>query len=208
MRNVNPGKASLIPGITLAISDMCFTSETQSMGKLIRRERLSGILKSHTSDEKCKVVKSKYISGNYTHYPGQILHSLMISKEFSRLIKFGLVGGLGVGINMGVFYLLTDKLGLYYLLSSVISWETTIISMFAMHELWTFRDLRTDGKNNLLKRFLKFNSIRLTNPVIILAILFCLTELAGMNHLISNLIAILTVTIWNYMASIYIVWRK
>lgn len=160
------------------------------------------------TEEKRKSRESKFALRDYFIYLAYVLHLMMISGELKRIVKFVIVGLTGMGVNMGVLYLLTDKLGLYYIISAAFSWETSIISMFTMHELWTFRDLRGSGSSNVLRRLLKFNTIRLINPVISLAILSCLTELFGLHYLISNMIAILTVMIWNYLTSLNIVWRK
>lgn len=152
--------------------------------------------------------ESKFALRDYFIYLGYVLHLMRTSGEFKRMVKFCIVGGSGIGINEGLLFLLTDKLGLPYLISAIFSWETTILSMFTMHELWTFRDLKRPGASNIFKRALKFNVVRLTSLAINLAILSFLTELVGLHYLFSALIAMTIVVIWNYLASLNLIWRE
>jgi dolichol-phosphate mannosyltransferase len=160
------------------------------------------------TDEKRTSGKSKFNLADYFAYVGFLLHLMRTSGEFKRIVKFCIVGGSGIGINEGLLFVLTDKLGLLYLISAIFSWETTILSMFIMHEFWTFRDLRRSGASNIVKRALKFNAVRLINLPVNLFILFCLTELLGLHYLVSAAIAITIIVIWNYLASLNLIWRE
>ena len=55
------------------------------------------------------------------------------------LIKFGVVGGLGVIVNLG-FLGLMRSLGFTDTVASAIAIEISIISNFILNERWTFRD--------------------------------------------------------------------
>jgi len=160
------------------------------------------------TDEKRQAGESKFALRDYFIYLGYVLHLMRTSGEFKRIVKFGLVGGSGMGVNEGLLFLLTDKVGLPYLLSAAFSWETAILSMFTLHEFWTFRDSRKSGASNILKRALKFNTIRLISLAMNITILYCLTEFLGLYYLVSALIAIMIVFIWNYLASLNLIWRK
>ncbi|MFC1925251.1 glycosyltransferase [Chloroflexota bacterium] len=152
--------------------------------------------------------KSKFALRDYFKYIRFVLNLMKTSGEFKRVAKFCLIGGSGFATNMGLFILLTDKLDLYYRVSAICSWEITMIYMFIMNELWTFRDLRRSGTFNAFKRFLKFNILRLPNQAIIQATLLILTTLLGIQGYISNMIGIMIVMVWNYLASVNIIWRK
>ena len=124
-----------------------------------------------------------------------------------RFLKFGLVGLSGVLVNEGLLWLLTENLGLYYLLSAAIAVETAIITNFILNDIWTFRDRRTPGNRSLLGRGLKFNLVSLGGLGINIAILWTVTEVVGISYLISNLIGIAGATLWNFTINTLWTWR-
>lgn len=64
---------------------------------------------------------------------------------FKRLIKFSLVGGSGIIVNMGIFFILNEFFGLIYKISSIISIELAIINNYTWNSLWTWKDRATDS---------------------------------------------------------------
>lgn len=129
-------------------------------------------------------------------------------KKYEKMIKFGTVGFTGVFVNMGVLYFLTEHLGIYYLLSAVIAVETSILSNFGLNEVWTFVERGKKGVRNILKRLLKFNTVSIGGLALNLAVLWLLTEFAGLYYLVSNLFAIAVVFLWNYTGNVKWTWRK
>lgn len=158
--------------------------------------------------ERRKAGKSKFALSDRFAYLRYVLYLMRTSGEFWRILKFALVGGSGIAVNMGVLFLLADRLGLLYIISAIFSWEVTILYMFAVNDLWTFGDLRRAGTLSTLKRALKFNIIRLISLAMYLAILVGLTELLGLHHLVSALIAIFVVMTWNYLVSLNFIWAR
>ena len=157
--------------------------------------------------KKRKAGKSKFTFKDYFVYLRHLLHLMKVSGEFKRIFKFCIVGASGMGVNEGLLWLLTERMGLFYMISALLSVESTILSKFTLNELWTFRDLRRRGVMNALKRMLRFNVVRLIGLTVNLTVLFLLTEFFGVYYLVSNLIAIVVATIWNYIASLSLVWR-
>jgi dolichol-phosphate mannosyltransferase len=129
-------------------------------------------------------------------------------EQYEEMIKFGIVGASGALVNMGILYFLTEQLGIYYLLSAVVAVETSIISNFALNEIWTFVEKGKEGVKQIFKRFFKFNSIAVAGMGINVAILGMLTEFAGIYYLFSNLIAIAAVFGWNYLANVRWTWTE
>ena len=63
----------------------------------------------------------------------------MTQAQLSQLIKFGIVGGSGVFVNLGTLAILRS-LGLGDNLSSALAIELSIISNFILNDRWTFKD--------------------------------------------------------------------
>ncbi|MGC9058506.1 MAG: glycosyltransferase [Candidatus Nanoarchaeia archaeon] len=133
-----------------------------------------------------------------------LLYALRLGKkELARMGKFLIVGASGIAVNEGLLWLLTEFVGLFYLVSSIIAIETSILSNFILNDVWTFRDCR---KGNFIKRLIKFNVARIATLAINFGMLFLLTTL-GMHYLLSNLFGIALATIAGYLASVWWVWK-
>ncbi|UCF65392.1 MAG: GtrA family protein [bacterium] len=114
-----------------------------------------------------------------------------------RILKFGLVGMTGVGVNMGMLYILTEYLHIIYIISSLIAIEISILSNFFLNDLWTWGDR---VKKSFWERFIQYHiSVGLTAILANWLILLLLTEFFGIYYLISNLIGIAVGTLSNYI---------
>ncbi len=125
-----------------------------------------------------------------------------------RLVRFGGVGLSGLVVNMGLLWLLTTYVfgERLYMLSAIISIEASIINNFYWNDVWTFGDRRvSDG---WFMRLLKFHGSRLLGMITNLAVLYILTDIAGLYYLLSNIIAIGAGTLVNYLTSDRWVWAE
>jgi dolichol-phosphate mannosyltransferase len=141
-----------------------------------------------------------------------VIHLLRLSwqtGELQRFLKFSIVGGSGVFVNMGMLILLSSA-GLGYLSSGVFAVETAIVTNFVLNEFWTFSDFskKQSGLIRRVMRFLKFNLFCAGGAVINLGILWALTEFGGWHYLLSNLFGIIAATLWNYGMNANITWES
>lgn len=128
---------------------------------------------------------------------------LFRSMEPKRFLKFCIVGITGVGVNIGLYLLLTRGFLIYYLLSSAIGIEVSILSNFTLNNFWTFRD-RTS--QTFFQRMIKFNLICVAGAVINIIILAILHGRFGFSDIVSQLIGIAAATLWNYGLNITLTW--
>jgi dolichol-phosphate mannosyltransferase len=127
--------------------------------------------------------------------------------ELFRVVKFALVGLSGVGINIGILYLLTEFAGLFYLASAAIAIEASIISNFSLNDYFTFADRRAPGIKGFFRQLGKFNLVSLFGLVINTAVLALFTEVFGVYYLVSQLLGITAATGWNYLGDIWWTWK-
>jgi dolichol-phosphate mannosyltransferase len=144
------------------------------------------------------------ISINETGGPLRGLKSLLRSMEPKRFLKFCIVGISGVGVNIGLYLSLTRGLMIYYLFSSAIAIEVSILSNFTLNNFWTFRD-RTS--QTFLQRMLMFNLICIAGAVINVTMLAVLHGHFGFSDVVSQLVGIAAATLWNYGLNITWTWR-
>lgn len=116
-----------------------------------------------------------------------------------RLAKFALVGLSGVLVNLVLLVVLTELVGLHYLASAAVAIEASILSNFALNDVWTFRDRRI---GRWWERLWRFNLVSLLALVVNLGVLSLLTEAAGLHYLVSELVAIGVGFLANYKGNL------
>ena len=105
-----------------------------------------------------------------------------------RILKFGIVGLSGVLVNMGVLYALTEQIGVFYLISSVIAIEASILSNFTLNNLWTWKDRKS---GHVIHRVIRYHAAAgITAITVNWFLLLIFTEIAGVHYLLSNIIGI------------------
>jgi len=121
-----------------------------------------------------------------------------------NFIKFNIVGLSGILVNEGILIALTVT-GVYYLYSSAVAIEASIISNFILNDSWTFRHRRA---GHVGVRFLKFNFLMLLGLVVNLAIVYYATTYYGIHYAISNLVGIGAAFLLRYSLSVKYTWMK
>ena len=109
---------------------------------------------------------------------------------------------------MGLLWLFTERVGLFYLASAAIAIETSVFNNFILNDVWTFRDRRNPGVAARLTRFLKFNLVSAAGIGINMGVLWACTELLGVYYLLSNLFGIAAAMVWNFVANTSWTWRR
>ncbi len=136
-------------------------------------------------------------------YIFHLWHLLWISGKAVQIFKFCLVGLVGVGVNLGVLYFLTN-LGVFYLYSGVIAIECSLLTNFFINRGWTFK---VESKNVSFTKSLVLDHItRSIGMLINFACLFVLTEYFGLFYIFSMLVGIGFATMWNFFGNIKWVW--
>ena len=120
------------------------------------------------------------------------------SSTGTRWLKFNLVGGMGIVVQMLMLVVLKTGLHVNYLIATALAVETAVLHNFLWHERFTWAD-RTGAS---FTRFLKFN---LTTGLFSVAGNLVLMRVfvggMGMNYLVANLVAIATCSVVNFVVS-------
>ncbi|MGD9488623.1 MAG: GtrA family protein [Calditrichaceae bacterium] len=114
-----------------------------------------------------------------------------------HLLKFSIVGSSGVLVNMFVLYALTEYFKIYYMVSSIIAIELSILANFTLNEAWTWADRKKSGNYSRIVRYHLSVGIAavLANGVLLVV----LTEIFDIYYLISNLIGIAAGMLLNFV---------
>lgn len=122
----------------------------------------------------------------------------LVHPDNRRLAKFGLVGLSGVGVNLGLLWLLAVQAGLHELAAVTVAVETSIVWNFLLNDSWTFHDRRTGHR---LLRLLKFNLVSLGAMSVNVATFFVMRQAFGVPLLASEAIAIAVAFGVNYLGN-------
>jgi dolichol-phosphate mannosyltransferase len=127
------------------------------------------------------------------------------SKRLEELIKFGIVGGSGVLVNMGLLFVLTRYLSVRLEIASVIAIETSILSNFFLNNLWTFS--KRDTHVPFWVRLFRYHLVTGLAGIVNYLVLLLLVKTLGLHDMLSNLIGIAIGTIINYSLNSLWTWR-
>lgn len=127
------------------------------------------------------------------------------SKRLEEFIKFGIVGGSGVIVNMGLLYILTRFFSVRLEIASAIAIEVSILSNFFLNNLWTFKKRNTHVP--FWSRLLRYHLVTGLAGIVNYLVLLLLVKTFGLHDMLSNLIGIAIGTVINYSLNSLWTWR-
>ena len=116
--------------------------------------------------------------------------------NWEQLIKFCLVGASGYVVNLAVYIVLLDGIGLYRISAAVGSFLVAVTSNYTWNRLWTFRAQRGAVAYQGM-RFLVVSTIALLANLTVLQLLVTL----GLGEVVAQAIAIVLVTPVNFIGN-------
>lgn len=119
-----------------------------------------------------------------------------------RWLKFNAVGGMGIGVQFAVLFLLKSALHLNYLLATALAVEAAVMHNFVWHEQFTWADRVIPSWGGSLPRLVRFNLT--TGAVSILGNLALMKVIVGLGHinyLAANAVAVVLCSVVNFLVS-------
>lgn len=116
------------------------------------------------------------------------------SMNVMRVLKFLLVGGIGLSVNLGVFHSLY-VLGVSYLLGSVAAFCVALVVGFVLQKYWTFEN-RTPERART--QFALYALLAICNLAINTLIVYLLVEYAGTHYLVAQTVGAGSVALVSY----------
>lgn len=130
-----------------------------------------------------------------------------MKRHAKRMMRFALVGGSGVIVNMAALAVFYDGFGLGLALASALAIQIAIITNFIGHHLFTF----VGSSGSIIRRFISFELISLATATITWIILNGLAFAFGAEPAyivyVYNLIAIGIGFIANYLLNASSTWK-
>ena len=126
-----------------------------------------------------------------------------------RYLQFCLVGCSGLVVDMTILWLLASAFHWPISLSKLIASEIAVLNNFSWNSLWTFRP--SDSKifgHEIWFRFLRFNLVSLSGIAVSVGLVTILVGWFQMWLFAANALAIVLVSVWNYLAVRLWVWHQ
>ena len=134
------------------------------------------------------------------------LFFIRLNRSF-EFIKYAIIGGTGIIVNMGSYYLLTRVTYLSYHWAVLIAIELSIISNFIGHNFWTFNS-KNQVRKPLLLRISNYHLSVIASTIIQLTTFFMLVYVIGIKDLVAQFLGICCGFVANYFFNTKITWKK
>lgn len=116
-------------------------------------------------------------------------------KLIDQILKFGVVGGLAFLIDYGLLYVLTEFVGIHYLISSVISFTVSLIFNYILSIKWVF-DVT---KKQTAKEITIFVILSVIGLGINQAVMYVGSDLLHIYYMLTKIVATAIVMVWNFV---------
>lgn len=150
-----------------------------------------------------------------------------MKQTFKELVKYGLVGIVGVGVDAGIFYLLTKVLDVHYpfsgiisslydmlgirsdidtsnaLVSNIISSFLGAVNNFILNSYFTFK-----VKDKKLRRFVPYVGLVVFGMIISTVLLTVMLDYLHMDKMVAKICAIFIVAMIQFLLNKFIIFKK
>lgn len=114
-----------------------------------------------------------------------------------QLIKYCFVGGVATVADIGVLYLLSEKLLVHYLIANVFSFICGLLVNYFLSCVWVFE---TKAEANKTQEFVVFTVIGVIGLSFNSAIMYILVEYLKFIVMHAKVVATILVLLWNFFA--------
>ena len=126
----------------------------------------------------------------------------------AQFIKFCIVGGIGVIVNLAVLYSVVELARpfiqvdtFFILLASTIAFMAAVTSNFFLNKLWTFKKSERIRPEKGIWQYLKFTLVCLAGLGVNLVVLYLLIEFMHLWYILAQLLAIIVAVSVNFTGS-------
>lgn len=125
----------------------------------------------------------------------------MIDKIFIlKFVKFCIVGFSGMAVDFGTTWLLKERIRINRYFANSTGFILAASWNFAFNRIWTFQS----SCPQIAAQYIAFLSISAVGLALNNLIIFILHGKTGMNFYVAKLIAVVLVTLWNFLMNYFI----
>lgn len=128
-------------------------------------------------------------------------------QKYDAIIRYGIFGVITTIINIAIYALCYQHLGIGNVASNVIAWIISVLVAFVTNKLWVF-DSKTFEAAVVFREMLSFFGCRIATGLVDMAIMYVTVDLLMLNATVMKCISNVIVIIVNYIASKLLIFRK
>ena len=124
--------------------------------------------------------------------------------KFDReLVLYVVFGAFTFFVNIAVYFLFEDVLGVNYLISNIIAWFFSVLFAYITNRIWVFESKSPD----ILKEMALFFGGRIFSGVVDTALMYLFIDVMMIGDSISKIVVQIIVIVLNYIFSKLIVFK-
>ena len=126
-------------------------------------------------------------------------------KRFAKVIRFLIAGGSAAVVNLGILYILTDYVKMWYVLASVYAFIAAFFVSFLLQKYWTFKE---QTHTLVKKQMLLYLGTAGVNILIGTALLYIFVEYFGLHYLFGQIISQGLIAFLSYFVYQHVIFKK
>ncbi len=115
----------------------------------------------------------------------------------NKFIRFSISGGVATLVDISLLYILTEYIGIWYLISSIFSFITGSITHFTISRHWVFKNF----KKTFWHQYKSFFAIHLGGLAINITGLYILVEYFDIYYILAKLLVVVLGVTWTFFAN-------
>ena len=122
---------------------------------------------------------------------------MMMIKFDRELVLYVVFGAFTFFVNIAVYFLFEDVLGVNYLISNIIAWFFSVLFAYITNRIWVFESKSPD----ILKEMALFFGGRIFSGVVDTALMYLFIDVMMIGDTISKIVVQIIVIVLNYIFS-------
>ena len=121
-------------------------------------------------------------------------------EKYKEIFWYGIFGVITTVVNIFLFWLLSDLVGIFYLTANILAWLGAVAVAFCTNKYWVFKS-KSWKKEIWITECIQFVSARLVTGVLDMIMMYAMVSLAGMSEMFAKVIVTMVVIVINYVLS-------
>lgn len=122
-----------------------------------------------------------------------------------KLLRYLISGGSATAVNFFFLYLFTEWVGIYYLVSVVLSFIMALGVSFVLQKFWTFKDVSKEGVH---RQAVVYGLVAVVNTCINVLLVYLLVEYFGVHYLLGQFISSGFIAVESYFIYQFFIFNK